>query len=304
MLVIDSLDKLDQAPAGMAFAIGNFDGFHLGHLALLKEASSLGTLGLITFEPHPKQLFAPELGPHRLMQSFDKRHAAEAFGVEVYCELPFDQEFCKLSAQEFHEQVLEPLHMQALVCGTDFRYGRDRVGDISSLKALGQSLNFELRALEKILTDKGQPHSSSAIRADLSAGKIREANACLCRDWAVSGIVQRGDQFGRTIGFATANLDLGSYQRPAEGIYAVKVGIGDEPKTRPGAAYFGKRPTVDGLQERFEVHLLDFDGDLYGQELRVAFIDFIRGDKALDGVEALKAQIAEDCQTVLTVLKV
>lgn len=303
MLIIDSLDRLSDAPSGLAYAIGNFDGFHLGHLALLAKAKGLGSVGLITFEPHPRQVFAPDTSPQRLMADFDKHHAAEAFGVEVYCQLPFSQDFAALSAEAFHEQVLSALRPSAIITGKDFQYGKDRCGNLGSLAAAAGDLGFDYHAVDKVSGEDIGVYSSTVIRGLISAGKIAEANAALCRDWSVTSVVERGDQIGRTIGFPTANLSLGSYQRPAQGIYAVKVGIGDEPKHRMGAAYYGFRPSLDGQEERFEVHLLDFDADIYDQTLRVEFIEHIRGDKKLDGLDALKAQIAEDCQACRQVLE-
>ena len=218
MLIIDTIEKLSDAPSGLAYAIGNFDGFHLGHLALLAKAKSLGSVGLITFEPHPKEIFAPSSQPQRLMLGFDKRHAAEAFEVEVYCQLPFDSSFAELSAEAFHEQILAALRPSAIITGNDFRYGKDRAGTIETLAEAGKELGFDYHGIDKVSGDDVGVYSSTVIRGLISAGKIQEANQALCRDWSVTSVVERGDQIGRTIGFPTANLDLGNYQRPAQGI--------------------------------------------------------------------------------------
>lgn len=297
MKILTTLEDLPQATPGAAYAIGNFDGFHLGHRALMDrvraeaDASAQVQSGIITFEPHPRRLFAPEGPPQRLMSRADKRRQARALGLDLYVELPFTKEFARLKAEDFHRLVLAALQPRLLVTGADFRYGKGRGGSLDSLRAAG----YAVEGLAKVGDASGQSYGSSRVRKAIRDADFAQVTRLMGQPWTLSSRVERGDQIGRTIGFPTANLSLGGYLRPPIGIYAALVGLGDEAPTRPAAAYYGFRPSVDGQQERFEVHLLDFDGDLYDQDLRVALIQHLRGDKKLDGLAALKAQIAEDC---------
>lgn len=299
MKILSSLEALSQALRGATYAIGNFDGFHLGHRALIERVQrEPGPSGLITFEPHPRRLFAPDGPPQRLMSREDKQRQARALGLDLYVELPFTWEFAGLEAQEFHQAVLQPLAPRLLVTGQDFHYGNKRSGSLDTLRAAG----FEVEGLAKVGDASGLSYGSSRIRQAIRDADFAQVAALMGAPWTLTSQVERGDQIGRTIGFPTANLSLGGYLRPPIGIYAARVGIGEDEPTLPAAAYYGFRPSIDGQHERFEVHLLDFDGDLYDRQLRVALIAHLRGDKALDGLEALKAQIAEDCQQARQVL--
>ncbi len=301
MKILTCLADLPQAEPGAAYAIGNFDGFHLGHRALIDRVrQEPGPSGLITFEPHPRRLFAPDGPPQRLMSRADKHRQARALGLDIYVELPFTTEFASLAAEDFHQQVLAPLQPRLLVTGADFRYGKGRGGSLDSLRAAG----FAVDGLAKVGDPDGQSYGSSRVRQAIRGADFALVTRLMGAPWTLASLVEHGDQIGRTIGFPTANLTLGGYLRPPVGIYAALVGIGDETPSRPAAAYYGFRPSLDGEQERFEVHLLEFEGDLYDRQLRVALIQHLRGDKKLDGLEALKAQIAQDCSDARTALAV
>lgn len=292
MKILASLEELSQAEPGGAYAIGNFDGFHLGHRALIDRVTSEpGATGIITFEPHPRRLFAPDGPPQRLMSRADKHRQARALGLDTYVELPFTREFANLEAEDFHRLVLQPLAPRLLVTGADFHYGKGRGGSLQSLRAAG----FVVDGLAKVGDASGQSYGSSRIRQAIRDADFAQVTRLMGAPWTLASQVERGDQIGRTIGFPTANLSLGGYLRPPIGIYAALVGFGEEEPHWPAAAYYGFRPSIDGQKERFEVHLLDYSGDLYDSQLRVSLIEHLRGDKKLDGLEALKAQIAQDC---------
>ena len=299
MQILSALPDLSAAPRGASYAIGNFDGFHLGHRALIERVcQEPGPNGLITFEPHPRRLFQPDGPPQRLMSREDKQRQARALGLDVYVELPFTWDFAGLGAEAFHQAVLEPLAPRLLVTGQDFHYGKKRCGSLQTLRAAG----YQVDGLAKVGDASGEAYGSSRIRQAIRDADFEQVARLMGAPWTLTSRVEQGDQIGRTIGFPTANLSLGGYLRPPIGIYAARVGLGEDAPSLPAAAYYGFRPSIDGQQERFEVHLLDFEGDLYGQQLRVALIQHLRGDKALDGLEALKAQIAEDCQQARQVL--
>jgi riboflavin kinase/FMN adenylyltransferase len=295
---------------GAVVAIGNFDGVHLGHQAVLAEAARQARdlrapLAVLTFEPHPRSFFQPAQPPFRLTPFRIKVRALEALGIEHLFVLHFDQEIAAKSAEAFVIEVLsEGLDVAHVVIGYDFVFGRGRTGNATLIRELGAVHGFDVTSVTPKATADGEVYSSTHIRKHLSAGRVREATALLGRPWEIEGRVEPGDKVGRTMGFPTANIALADYHVPAHGIYAVKAGIDEGMGTqwRDGAAYVGPRPTLGGTLPHFEVHLLDFDGDLYGRHMRAAFIDFIRGDKAFDGLASLQAQIAEDCQAARRIL--
>ena len=267
-----------EAARGATVALGNFDGVHLGHVKVLQAAHAArpgAPLGVLTFEPHPREVFRPDDPPFRLMMSAERADALAAEGVALLYELPFDRAFSLMTAEGFVVQVLrEGLGAKHLTCGTDFAFGHRRGGDTRLLGARAEALGMGL-TLVPPLTDAEGPLSSTRIRRALQDGYPERATAELGRPWAIRGIVAHGDKRGRTIGFPTANIALGRHLEPARGVYAVTV-------RRPGgqvhrgAANIGRRPTVnEGPESRLEVNLFDFDGDLYGQELTVSLHAYI-----------------------------
>ncbi len=288
---------LPESARGATVALGNFDGVHLGHVKLLQAAHAArpgAPLGVLTFEPHPREVFRPDDPPFRLMLSAERADALAAQGVRRLYELPFDRAFSLMSAEEFIVGVLrEGLGAKHLTCGTDFAFGHRRGGDTRLLGARAEALGMGLTVVPP-LTDLEGPLSSTRIRRALQDGYPERATAELGRPWAIRGIVAHGDKRGRTIGFPTANIALGRHLEPARGVYAVTVRLPDG-QVHGGAANIGRRPTVnEGPESRLEVNLFGFDGDLYGQELTVSLQAYIRAEQKFSGLDALKAQIAVD----------
>ena len=289
--------RVPDAARGAILALGNFDGVHLGHAHLLRvlhAARPNAPLGVLTFEPHPRELFRPDDAPFRLSLSAERRDALAALGVARIFEIPFDREFSLFPAERFVTEVLHgALGAKHLACGMDFAYGHRRGGDVATLAAQAEGLGIGLTVVPA-LADAGGPLSSSRIRRLLLDGYPERAAEELGRSWAVRGVVAHGDKRGRLLGFPTANVGLGRHLEPARGVYAVTVRLPDG-GTCPGVANIGRRPTVnDTLESRLEVHLFDFDADLYGQELSVALHTLLRAERKFDGLDALKAQIAHD----------
>lgn len=261
-------------------------------------------LGIVTFEPHPREFFRPDDAPFRLTPFRNKSHHLEALGVDLLVCLSFDTGLSSLTGQEFIDEVLVAgLGARTVIVGYDFRFGKGRDGDVDLLRADGR---FETVVIEPEASADGVVYSSTKIRDFLRTGQPGHAAALLGRPFEIEGEVLPGDQRGRTIGFPTANMDIGDYIRPAYGVYAVRAGVETgrpgEAMWVDGVANLGKRPTVDGLRELFEVHLFDFERDLYRTHLRVALIEFLRPEQKFDGLEALKAQIELDCRKAKLIL--
>jgi riboflavin kinase/FMN adenylyltransferase len=301
---------------GAAIALGNFDGVHLGHQAVIARAFELArahdsAVGILTFEPHPRAFFKPELPPFRITPFRIKTRVLQALGQEqdmgldFVCCLAFDQHLASMSAREFAEAVLhEGLGAAHIVVGQDFCFGKGRSGDVKTLKALGQELKFGVDAVSAAVDGRGAVHSSTLVREHLQRGRPQAAAAILGRAWEIAGRVEHGDKLGRKLGFPTANITMGDYLMPQLGIYAVKAAVdeGDHPAWIDGVASLGYRPTVDGSHIQFEVYLFDYSGDLYGRHLRVALLEFLRPELKFPDLEALKAQIAADCEQARQIL--
>lgn len=307
MAIFRHTRDLPAAARGAVVVIGNFDGVHRGHQLLLadarRQADSLGApLAVLTFEPHPRSVFLPDQPPFRLTSLRAKAHALQEAGVDDLFVLHFDRAFSLKTAENFVRDILvADLAARHVVVGWDFCFGHKRAGNAGLLKSMGAQHGFGVTAVDPVMTPEGEVYSSSIIRGHLREGRPAKAAELLGRPWEIEGRVEQGDRRGRTIGFPTANIGLGDYLRPAVGVYAVRAGRdpgiehGTETRWLDGVANFGRRPTVAGEDLRLEVHLLDFDEDLYGETLRVRFIDFIRPEKRFDGLDALRAQIGLDC---------
>lgn len=288
------------------FAIGNFDGVHPGHAWLIEQALAEGArtgsgVGVITFEPHPRQYFAGDRAPFRLTNADQRAAYLSDLGVDTIIALPFTENLAQLSAAEFAGAVLaQQLGATSIYAGEDFHFGRARGGDMSVLADLGRELGFTVHGVP-LKQAGGRGLSSSRIRALLLDGDYGDATALWGRNFVLQGEVQWGDQLGRTLGFPTANLDFGTYLRPSFGVYASLVTLPDG-RMVEGVSNLGRRPTVDGVQDRFETHLFDFNEDLYGQILSVELTGKIRPEQKFDGLDALKAQIAVDCETARSML--
>jgi len=284
---------------GAAIALGNFDGVHLGHLAVIESArataETLGApLGAAVFEPHPRRFFQPDAAPFRLQTSEQRARALGAAGVDEVFELGFDAALAQSTDRAFAEHVLRGvLGAVHVSVGKNFRFGKGRMGDVASLTALGAEFGFSVEALTPV-TDGEERISSTAIRDAIGKGDMARAAAMLGRPWAIEGEVLKGFQRGREFGFPTANLALGEYVRPRLGVYAVRVDVGDG-ALLPGVASVGVNPTVGALPEPvLEAHLFDFSGDLYGKVIEVELSTFLRDEDKFADVEALKAQMTQD----------
>ncbi|HZB93660.1 MAG TPA: bifunctional riboflavin kinase/FAD synthetase [Stellaceae bacterium] len=303
-------DRVAAGDRGAVVAIGNFDGVHLGHQRVIGEAGAIaGRLGaphaVLTFEPHPRRVFRPQDPPFRLTPFRPKARRIEALGVDLLFTLHFDLDFARRSAEEFIAGVLvQGLGARHVVVGYDFVFGHGRRGNPALLAERGAAAGFGVTLIDPVAAAGGAAYSSTRIREHLVAGEPRAAAALLGCFWEIDGRVERGDQRGRTIGFPTANLFLEDYLRPAGGVYAVRAAVeeGGTPHWHDAVANFGTRPTFGGTDLRLEVHLFDYDGDLYGRHLRIALIDHLRPERKFPGLDALKAQIAEDAKQARQIL--
>lgn len=309
MQVFRHTSELPANCRGGIVALGNFDGVHRGHQAVIGAARDMARAknipaGVLTFDPHPRAVLRPGLPPFQLTSWREKALVLADLGLDFMVVRHFDTEFAKRSAREFVEgELVHDLGAKGVVVGADFVFGRGREGGVAMLRQMSADLGFELVCLDTVAEAGGPAYSSSRVREALGMGKVRDAARLLGRDWEIEGRVEHGDERGRTIGFPTANVKLGAYVRPAFGVYAVRVAIGAEAKIRvPGIANIGKRPTFGGEEARLEAYLFDFNGDLYGKHLRVALVDFIRAERKFAGIEDLKAQITHDCDTARRIL--
>jgi riboflavin kinase / FMN adenylyltransferase len=284
------------------FALGNFDGVHLGHQAVISETQALAqatgaATGIITFEPHPRSLFKPDSPPFRLTSLRTKTRRLQALGVDLAVVIAFDRAFATKPAEAFADEVLATgLGASHVVVGPNFRFGRDRKGTTELLTQLGETHGFGVSVAAIRSNAAGVEYSSTAIREHLTAGRPEAAALLLGAPWEIEGRVRPGDQRGRTIGFPTANVVLGELLRPATGVYAVRAGIdqGEATRWHDAVANFGRRPTVGGGDLLFETHLFDYGGNLYGRHLRVRLHAFLRPERPFAGLDALKTQIELD----------
>jgi riboflavin kinase/FMN adenylyltransferase len=297
MQILRDWRGLPEGARGGVVALGNFDGVHLGHAHVLRTAHAArpdAPRAVLTFEPHPRELFRPDDPPFRLTLSEERAAALGALGVELLYELPFDRRFSEMSAEAFVGEVLHHgIGAKHLVCGPDFAFGYRRGGDVAFLAERAEALGIGLTVATPF-GDATGPISSSRIRRALQDGYPEQAARMLGRAWTIRGEVRHGDARGRLIGFPTANIALGRHLEPARGVYAVTVRLPDGTTAR-GVANVGRRPTVSvGLESRLEVHLFDFAADLYGATLSVALHAFLRSEQRFAGIEELTAQIARD----------
>ena len=285
-------------PAPVALAVGNFDGVHLGHAALAKRLADAAERHqlvptVLTFEPHPREFFAPASAPARLTTLREKLELLAGCGVVQTMICPFNARFAALTADEFIERVLvNGCRAKYLIIGDDFRFGRGRLGDFALLQRAGARLGFSVEAMGSV-TVEGERVSSSSVRHALAAGEMEHAARLLGRPYIIDGQVVHGQKLGRQIGFATANLRIKHNPLPMTGVFVVEVGgLGERPL--PGVANLGIRPTVGGTRPLLEVHLFDFNRDIYGAHISVRFVHKLRDEQRFPNFEALKAQIAAD----------
>ena len=302
MQIVRSLQDMTDDHRGAVAAIGNFDGVHLGHQAILDiartEAARRGAkLAVMTFEPHPRAFFTDDPTPFRLMNAEARAHRLEKLGVEVLFEVPFDARLAALSPESFAKVVVaEAAGLAHVVVGSDFRFGRDRAGRAADLQSYGQTHGFGTTVAELVEQD-GTRVSSTAIRQALSEGDPRRAAGMLGHWHRIEGPVIQGDQRGRDLGYPTANMSIEGLHPPKFGVYAVKVDVLDGPHKGQydGAASIGIRPTFGVNAPNCETFLFDFSGDLYGAHLSVALVEFLRPELKFDGLDPLIAQMDADC---------
>ncbi|MCA8929249.1 MAG: bifunctional riboflavin kinase/FAD synthetase [Alphaproteobacteria bacterium] len=300
------LEPLPDDLRGAAVALGNFDGVHCGHRAILEAARAAGgPLGVVTFEPHPRSVLGKADCPFRLTSPAGKAQALADLGVELLVEIPFTRTFANLPPQDFVEQVLvQTVGAHHVVIGFDFCFGAKRAGTAATMRALGERFGFGVTVVDLVQAADGTSFSSTAIRAHLQAGRPRAAAKMLGRWWEIDGLVATGNQRGRTIGFPTANLRLGQLLEPALGVYAVRcsIGEGEDLTWHDAISNLGRRPTVDGETLLLETHVFDFEGDLYDKTMRVQLLEFIRPERKFDSFDLLRQQIARDCDTARAIL--
>jgi riboflavin kinase/FMN adenylyltransferase len=292
---IDKLEELATQDGPLHLALGVFDGVHLGHCAVIARAVEAarkegGKAFVVTFDPHPIRVIAPEKAPASLLATLDEKAAVlRALGMEGLLVIHFDMTFAKMDAEEFVRKLLAA-DVRTIAVGEDWRFGSKRSGDVAMLRRMGVQLGFQLEAVPPVMWD-GERISSTRIRQAIRDGNFDAVEEMLGRPYELSGKVIEGRKLGRGLGFPTANLRLGERQTPRDGVWAVKVdGV------RKGVANLGTRPTVDGGERLLEVHLFDFSGDLYGKELRVRFEKFLRPERKFGSVEELREQIGRDAE--------
>lgn len=307
MEVISTLSQLHKFSKPCVIALGTFDGLHRGHVDIIKAARNeakkqAAILAVFTFQNHPASFINPVLVPPALITKEERRRIFEALGVEVLIEVPFDKELCSLSPDEFIKK-LAAIGFSCLVVGDNFTYGAMGKGNKDSLEKSSEENGFKL-IIRSLVTDEHVAISSTVIRGQVTNGLVREAGLLLGRYFSLTGIVAHGNERGRTINFPTANMELVDLKMavPAVGVYAVLVNI--DGKTYQGMANIGDNPTFGDVQnKRLEVNIFEFDEDIYGREITVAFVQRIRGEVKFSGIEALKDQLEKDkvlCKKVLS----
>ena len=304
MELIRGLKGLKPRHRGTVASIGNFDGVHLGHRAVLRElglkAREFGMPATaVVFEPMPQEYFAPQRAPARLTRFGEKWPLLAAAGVERVLCLRFGRELAQMAPETFIEEILvQGLGVKHLAVGDDFRFGRERRGDFAMLQMAGLVQGFKVADTASLVLE-GSRVSSSRIRALLIEGDMQGAARLLGRPYSLSGRVMYGEQLGRKLGFPTANMALLRHLAPVGGIFAARVhGFGDGPKD--ATAYVGHRPVVDGTQTLLETHVFDFSGDLYGRKLKVELLQRLREDRHFDSLDALTAQMQKDVRAART----
>lgn len=296
---------LDPQARGASVAMGNFDGVHLGHRAVIDLARRPpAPLGIVTFEPHPREYFAPAAPPFRLMNAEARANRLAKLDVDHLFQLPFDATMAAFSPQDFAQQVLaDGLGVAHVVVGADFCFGQGRAGTAADLKRLGSDLGFDVTIAE-LVQAAGTSISSSAIRQALAEGRPRDAAAMLGHWHRIEGEVIHGEKRGRELGYPTANMSVAGLHLPRLGVYAVRADVltGPQAGSYMGAASLGVRPMFGVNQPNLETFLFDFAGDLYGQHLSIAFVDFLRPEMKFDGLPALITQMEADCDRARVLL--
>ena len=304
MQSFETYQNIPEDAQGCVIVIGNFDGVHLGHQALLKEAHAIAQqknkpLGILTFEPHPKQLFQPDEPPRRLTPKELKAERLSKHGVDYLFSLPFDWNFASQSADDFVKNILvDGLHVSHVIVGYDFKFGQLRKGTPQTIIDAG----LEVTIIEEIKGKNDVHCSSSNVRQLIRHGKIADANTILGWDWEIRGTIFKGDQRGRELGFPTANMKLDDIVHPAYGIYACLARLKGENNWMPSAANIGIRPMFEVPVAQIETYIFDFDREIYGQTLCVRPVKRLRGEAKFETLDDLIEQMNKDCQQAKEIL--
>ncbi len=310
MKIFRHYSNIPDQNRGSVAVLGNFDGFHKGHQVVIGTAGRIAnemkaSLSVVCFEPHPRLFFDPLQPEFRLTSFRTKAHLLEGFGVDQFFALAFDAHLSQMEPQDFILDILlKKIGAIHIVVGYDYAFGAKRRGDVKLLGWLSKMEQFGLTIVDKVMEDD-HIYSSTNIRDTIWKGDVRRTASQLGHWWHVEGHVKKGNQRGRTIGFPTANLSIEGYIKPKLGVYAVRVEIlsGAHKGSYEGVANIGKRPTFEGTEILLEVHIFNFDGDIYEQSVQTEFVDFIRAERKFDGLESLKAQILLDSETAKEILK-
>lgn len=304
----NTLENLPAGAQGAVVAIGNFDGVHKGHRALVLEAASIARtlkapLAVLTFEPHPREFFQPDADPFRLTLPAQKARLLEALHVRHLFALPFDAALASQSPDAFIGLLKDQLGARHIVTGPDFAFGKSRAGGVTQLQEAADKGCFGFTALDPVRCEGEEPYSSTRIRQLLQQGKFAAAAGLLGWNWAMETEIVHGDKRGRELGYPTANQQVQRYIRIPYGIYAVRVKIDGEAQWREGAANFGIRPMFRVEQPILETFIFDFNGDIYGKKMAVQPVAHLRPELEFKGLDALVEQMKQDCAKALTVLK-
>jgi len=302
MRIYKHYNELPEKFRNSSIAIGNFDGMHQGHAKVINRAGVFAhergvPWGVLTFEPHPREIFDQNTPLFRLTPFAMKARHIESMGVDFLVVIHFDKKFSKITANEFVDRILvQGFEASYVVSGFNFAFGHKRVGNTGFLQMKGKQFGFGTSGIKQVLDDGGEIISSTRIRKFLSDGNPRAARNLLGRNYEIEGTISQGEQRGRKIGFPTANIELNDGIRTAVGVYAIKARIDCGPNAvwHDGVANLGYRPTFNGRKFVLETHLFDFDKNIYGADLRVALLDFIRPEQKFDGIEGLTTQIKKD----------
>ena len=308
MLIFKNIENIPKEERGYSVAIGNFDGMHLGHQSVIEIArkkSNKSSVGVVTFEPHPRQYFQKNQAIFRLMKSETRKRFLKSFGIDALFELPFDSSLANLSPRGFIETILlEKLNVKNVVVGPDFRFGKNREGSVNLLKSYQEQKKLGLHIANPLMLE-GKVVSSSAIREKLAEGSLIEVTKMLSRYYEIEGLVEKGFQRGRTLGFPTINIGLRNTIVPKHGVYAVFIKIlsQDQQRTFKGAASIGSRPTYGDYEPNIEVFIFDSDENLYGENVCISLVKFIRPELKFNSEKELVLQMEADCETIESVLK-
>lgn len=296
--IVHGWKGLSDADRGASVALGNFDGVHLGHREVIAGAVEAGRrlgapVGVISFDPHPRRLFHPDEPAFRLMTTDQQARVLETMGVDRFYVLPFDFEMANFSDRDFALKVLhEGLGVRHVAVGFDISFGKGRTGSPALMKAYGDEMGFSVSVAEAV-GEGSDKYSSTGVREALRDGRPQDATAILGQPFAIEGVVRRGQQLGRTLGFPTANVFMADYVAPRKGVYATRTRLPDG-RVVPGVANIGNNPTTGEVETRLEVWLFDFDEDLYGQVIETQLIAFLRPEEKFSSIDAMVEQIRVD----------